>query len=198
MVYALLAVALTLAAGTNVWGQEVTASITGTVTDPSGGAVAGATVSAKDVARGTVTTATTSSDGTFFITRIPIGTYDVRIESAGFQTALQPGIVLVLNQTARLEIQLKVGLKTEIVEVSAAPPVLQTDTTQVSTIIDSRTNDNLPLATRNYVQLTLLSPGSITPNPGGFNTGDNTGSGARPTSTEIASNPITSCWTHGQ
>jgi hypothetical protein len=180
MVYGLLALALTLAVGTNVCGQEVTASITGTVTDPGGGAVAGATVTAKDVARGTVSTVTTNSEGTFFITRIPVGTYDVRIEAAGFQTALQPGIVLVLNQTARLEIQLKVGLKTEIVEVSAAPPVLQTDTTQVSTIIDARTNDNLPLATRNYVQLTLLSPGSITPNPGSFNTGDNTGSGGRP------------------
>jgi len=121
MVYGLLALALTLAGGTAVWGQEVTASITGTVTDPGGGAVAGATVTAKDVARGTVSTATTNADGAFYITRIPVGTYDVRIEATGFQTALQPGIVLVLNQTARLEIQLKVGLKTESERCSTGP-----------------------------------------------------------------------------
>jgi Carboxypeptidase regulatory-like domain len=173
-----LAVLLVCAGGTV--GQEVTASITGTVTDQSGGAVVGATVTAKDTARGTSSSTKTTTDGVFYINRIPVGTYDVKVEASGFQSALQPGIVLVLNQTARLEIQLKVGQTTQIVEVNAAPPVLQTDTTQVSTIIDARTNDNLPLATRNYVQLTLLSPGSITPNPGSFNTGDNTGSGGRP------------------
>ena len=163
-----------------ILGQEVTATLTGTVTDQSGAAVAGAKVSAKDVLRGTVFTAISGSEGAFYINRIPVGTYDVRVEAQGFQTALQPGITLVLNQTARLEIQLKVGQATQVVEVTSAPPVLQTDTVQVSTIIDSRTNDNLPLATRNYVQLTLLSPGAVTPNPDGFNSGDNTASGSRP------------------
>ena len=180
MVFALLATIALLVAGTNVWGQDVTASITGTVTDPSGAAIAGATVTAKDVARGTVTTATTNGDGAFYINRIPVGSYDVRVEASGFQTALQTGLVLVLNQTARLDIQMKVGQTTQVVEVTGSAPVLQTDTTQLSTIIDSRTNDNLPLATRNYVQLTLLSPGSITPNPSSFNNGDNTANGGRP------------------
>ena len=176
---ALVALALAVNAG-STFGQEVTASLTGTVTDQSGAAVAGAKVSAKDALRGTSYTTTTGSEGSFYINRIQVGTYDVRVEATGFQTALQPGITLVLNQTARLEIQLKVGQATQVVEVTSAPPVLQTDTVQVSTIIDSRTNDNLPLATRNYVQLTLLSPGAVTPNPGSFNSGDNTASGGRP------------------
>src|SRR5215470_2231283 len=176
----LVAVTLSLLVAANVPAQEVTATITGTITDPSGGAIVGATVTAKDVARGTVFTATTGSEGAFYINRVAVGTYDVKVEAAGFTTALQPGIVLVLNQTARLDIQLKVGQTSEVVEVTGAPPVLQTETTQVSTIIDSRTNDNLPLATRNYVQLTLLAPGSVTPNPDGFNNGDNTASGSRP------------------
>jgi len=176
---ALLVAVLLVSAGAAL-AQEVTATLTGTVTDPSGAAVSGAKVSAKDVARGTSWTAVTGSEGAFYINRIPVGTYDVRVEASGFQTALQPGITLVLNQTARLEIQLKVGQATQVVEVTSAPPVLQTDTTQVSTIIDSRTNDNLPLATRNYVQLTLLSPGAVTPDPSSFNNGDNTSRGGRP------------------
>ncbi len=175
-----LVLAVLFAGASTALAQEVTASITGTVTDQSGAAVGGATVTATDTARGTTSSAKTTTDGVFYINRIPVGTYDVKVEASGFQSVLQPGIVLVLNQTARLEIQLKVGQATQVIEVNAAPPVLQTDTTQVSTIIDARTNDNLPLATRNYVQLTLLSPGSITPNPGSFNTGDNTGSGGRP------------------
>ena len=122
MGYALLVAVALLAAGTNVWGQDVTASITGTGTDPSGAAVADATVTAKDVARGTTTTAKTSTDGAFYVNRIPVGTYELKVEAPGFQTALQSGIVLVLNQTARLDFQLKVGQTTQVVEVTSAPP----------------------------------------------------------------------------
>ena len=87
---------------------------------------------------------------------------------------------MVLNQTARVDVQMKVGQVTESVEVTGQSPVLQTDTTQVNTIIDSVTNDQLPLATRNYVELTLLAPGSVSPDPYNFNNGDNTANGGRP------------------
>src|SRR5207302_8506052 len=76
--------------------------------------------------------------------------------------------------------QMKIGRVSETVEVTGSAPVLQTDRTELSTIIDSTTNDTLPLATRNYVQLTLLAPGSVTPAPNSFNNGDNTASGGRP------------------
>jgi hypothetical protein len=77
-------------------------------------------------------------------------------------------------------VELKVGQVSQTVEVTGAAPVLKTESTQVDTIIDSATNDNLPLATRNYVELTLLSPGAIHPDPSSFTNGDNTISGARP------------------
>ena len=69
----------------------------------------------------------------------------------GFQTAVHTGIILVLNQTARIDMQMKMGQVSETVEVTGSAPVLRTERTEVSTIIDSNTNEALPLATRNYV-----------------------------------------------
>ena len=147
------------------WGQDVTASITGTVTDSSGAPLAGAMVTAKDMDRGTTWPSTTNNDGLYNILRIPVGTYSLRVEAKGFRTTLIPPFVLVLNQTARIDVQMKVGAVTETVEVTGAAPVLQTESTEVSMLIDSKTLTTLPLASRNYIQLALLSPGVSTNNP---------------------------------
>ena len=160
--------------------QDVTATITGTVMDASGGAVVGATVTAKSVERGTIFRAESNEAGIYRITQLPVGNYELRVEKNGFQTSLYPSFTLVLNQIARIDVQLKVGQVNETVEVSGAAPILKTEATLVDTIIDSKTNDALPLATRNYVELTLLSPGAVHPDPSSFNNGDNVQSGARP------------------
>jgi len=169
-----------VAISTTTSAQEVTASIVGTVTDPGGSAINGADVTATDTDRGTVWNAKTNETGAYTLPRLPVGSYTVKVTASGFSTSQIPAFTLVLNQTARVDVQMKVGQVSETVEVTGAAPVLQTETTQVSTIIDSTTNDLLPLATRNYVELTLLSPGSISPDPANFNNGDNTASGARP------------------
>src|SRR6516164_9689405 len=160
--------------------QEVTATITGTITDPSSAAVAGANVTATSVERGVTYTATSNDAGIYRISNLPVGNYDLKVEKTGFQTALRPAFTLVLNQVARIDIEMKVGNVSQTIEVTGAAPVLQTETTQVATIIDSATNVALPLATRNYVELTLLSPGAIHPDPSAFNNGDNVAAGARP------------------
>jgi len=154
--------------------QEVTASIVGTITDPSGSAIKNAAVTATSTERGTVWRAETNDTGAYTLTRLPVGGYTVKVEAQGFQTALYPAFTLVLNQTARVDVAMKVGQVSETVEVTGEAPVLKTESTQVDTVINSATNDNLPLAARNYVQLTLLSPGSVTTNPQGFSTGNNT------------------------
>jgi hypothetical protein len=167
--------------GTNAaMGQDVTATITGTVMDPSGAAVVGATVTAKSVERGTVFKAQSNQDGIYRITQLPVGNYDLRVEKDGFQTTLYPAFTLVLNQIARIDVQMKMGQVSQTVEVTGAAPILKTEATLVDTIIDSKTNEALPLATRNYVELTLLSPGAVHPDPSSFNNGDNVASGARP------------------
>lgn len=160
--------------------QEVTAAINGTVTDPSGGAISGVKVTAKDLDRGTVYPTSTDSGGLYNLPRLPVGNYEVRVENPGFQVSVQSPVVLVLNQVAKLDFQLKVGNVNQTVEVTAAAPVLQTETTQLGTILDARTNVTLPLATRNYNQLTLLAPGSVTTDPSEFTGAQTTFSSGRP------------------
>jgi len=163
------------------WGQEVTASIIGTVTDPAGAALPGATVTARSQERGQSYTALTNDSGLYRIAQLPVGTYVVKVEKSGFSLAFYPAFVLALNQVARVDVAMKVGQTSETVEVSGSAPVLATETTQVDTVINAATNDNLPLASRNYVQLTLLAPGSVSTDPSSFNNGNNTGGyGGRP------------------
>ena len=176
----LLALITFLAALPMAWSQEVTANIVGTIKDPSGAPVPGATVVATDTARGTVYTAKTNDVGAYNISRIKVGSYTLKASAPGFQTVEYPAFTLVLNQTARIDIGLKVGQVNQTVVVTGEAPLLETENTMVSTVIDSVSADKLPLATRNYVQLTLLSPGAISPDPTNFNNGDNTASGARP------------------
>lgn len=162
------------------WAQDVTATITGTVTDPSGAALAGATVTARETERGTIWTAHANEEGIYSLLRIPIGTYEVKAAMNGFKTAVHQAITLDLNQTARVDFKMAMGQLSETIEVTSQAPLLQADNAVVGTVVDAATNEALPLATRNYVQLTLLSPGAVTPDPASFNTGDNVGSGARP------------------
>jgi hypothetical protein len=163
-----------------VAGQQVTASIQGRVTDPSGAAIPGANITVKDLDRGTSITSTTNADGIYSLPRVPIGRYEVRAESKGFQTAVQPPLTLEMNQIARLDFSMKIGQVSETVEVTGAAPLLQTENTMVGTVINSRTNESLPLATRNYIQLTLLAPGSVHPDPSTMTNGSATGGGGRP------------------
>ena len=162
---ALLATFVLVGALMPAWGQEVTAAIVGTVTDPSGAPIRGASVTATDTDRGTVWTATTNDTGAYSLLRLPVGHYTVKISAQGFQSAQQAAFTLVLNQTARVDMQLKMGQVSETVEVSTAAPILQTQSVDVSTIIDANTNVNLPLASRNYLQLTLLAPGATNVDP---------------------------------
>ena len=163
------------------WSQEVTASITGTVTDPSGAAVTGAAVTATSEERGQSYTAVSNDSGLYRIAQLPVGTYSLKVEKSGFSSVSHPAFVLALNQVARVDVAMKLGQASETVEVTSAAPILETDVTQVDTIINANTNDNLPLASRNYVQLTLLAPGAVSTDPSSFNNGNNTGGyGGRP------------------
>jgi Carboxypeptidase regulatory-like domain/TonB dependent receptor len=151
-----------------LFGQDVSAKITGTVTDASGAVISGATVTATEHSRGAVYTAQTNSAGIYFLSPLPIGDYVLKIAASGFSTAERASFTLAMDQTARVDVALSVGQASQTVVVSAAPPLLQTDDSFLGTVLDARANVTLPLATRNYNQLTLLSPGAISLNPGAF------------------------------
>jgi Carboxypeptidase regulatory-like domain len=175
----LLAILTVLAS--SAWSQEVTATIVGTIADQNGAVVSGASVKAISVDRGTSYSALSDDSGLYRISQLPAGSYTLKVAKSGFATVSRDAFVLAVNQVARIDLKLKVGQVTETLEVTGAPPVLETDSTQVNTVINAETNDNLPLASRNYVQLTLLAPGAVSTDPSSFNNGNNTaGYGGRP------------------
>jgi hypothetical protein len=164
------------------WGQEVTASITGTVTDQRGAAVAWSHGDGNVTgARFQTYTALTNDSGLYRIAQLPVGTYASKSRKPDLPWPPTHHSCFTLNQVARVDVAMKVGQTSETVEVTGAAPVLATETTQVDTVMNAATNDNLPLASRNYVQLTLLAPGSVSTDPSSFNNGNNTaGYGGRP------------------
>ena len=126
-----------LVSAVSMHSQEVTAAINGAVTDPSGAAIGSARVTVTDVDRGTRFTAATDSGGNYSFPRLPVGRYNVRVEGAGFQAAIRKEVVLVLNQVAAINFQLQIGNVSQTVEVNSAAPLLQTEQTQVNTVIES-------------------------------------------------------------
>ncbi|HVW85383.1 MAG TPA: carboxypeptidase regulatory-like domain-containing protein, partial [Bryobacteraceae bacterium] len=167
-------------ASTPLLAQEVSAGITGRVTDASGGSIANATITAKDIDRGSEWPTKTNDEGIYFFPRIPPGSYEVRVEAPGFKTWITPSLTLQVNQRARLDVAMEVGAVSEKVTVTGEAPQLQTDTTQVGQVIDSTTITNTPLISRNPVALTLLTAGVTTPDPASFNSGLRTTGGGRP------------------
>jgi len=133
------------------FAQEATASITGKISDPSGAAVMGATITAKDMDRGTPWTAKSNAEGFYNLAQLPIGRYEVSVEAAGFKTAVHQPFALDLNQTAKIDVALTIGQTSTTIEVSGGAPLLQTETTEVGTVMESAAITALPLETRNYI-----------------------------------------------
>src|SRR3984885_10921724 len=137
----------------------VTASISGTVTDPSGAVVAGATVTATNVETGVVTTLTTNSQGFYSFQSLPLGTYTINVQQNGFKGYAQTGLVLDVNSALVIDVQLQVGTTTEKVEVSADALHVDTESTQMGEVITGKTMTDVPLVTRSYTDLLSLQPG---------------------------------------
>jgi hypothetical protein len=167
-----LALVLGLIVGSNdtAFAQTGAASITGLLTDQSGAAAPGVTVTATNQATNVPYTAVSNDAGSFTITSVPVGTYVVKAELSGFKTPTTKPIKLEAKQIARIDFRLEVGSLEDTVEVTAEAAVLQTESATVGEVISGETLQSLPLNGRNAGQLALLVPGALTVNPRGFTT----------------------------
>jgi hypothetical protein len=140
---------------------QVSASISGVITDSSGAPVPLATVAAKDVETGALRTSTTNEFGRYLVLSLPVGQYEVRVAKAGFQDAVRTGIFLAISQEARVDLQLQVGaVKSEVTVTSDAPMVSPT-THDISGLVGEQQVKELPLNGRSYDLLLPLNPGIV-------------------------------------
>lgn len=193
---ALAFVAVLLLGGLPAAAQVTTGTIVGTVSDP-GGIVPGATVTILEVNRGTSDSFVTDSTGSYTAPFLSPGTYTVEVNVPGFKKWVRTGVILQVNQRARVDVTLEVGGITETTTVMASAPLLRTESSEVGTVIEERAIKELPLNGRNFAALVYLTPGITPGQPGRTSRGrarsipagrrTSTRSGTRPTRTRGSS-----------
>ncbi|MBX5477741.1 MAG: TonB-dependent receptor [Pyrinomonas methylaliphatogenes] len=141
-------------------GQGATGNVSGTVTDANGAAVAGATVTLTSTALAFTRQTSTDASGAFAFQLLPPGDYRIEVAARGFKTVVITPVVVRVTETTALDVRLEPALNPETVTVSAAPPLVQRESSQIGRVIDERPIRQLPLPTRNFQQLLALSPGA--------------------------------------
>lgn len=147
--------------------EIATATINGTVTDPSGAAIPSAKVTATNRATGLVRGVETTDAGLYSLSRLPAGTYDVAIEAQGFKSARQQEIRLSVGALLTIDVRLEIGAATEQVTVSAEVPILETTRSQTSTTVNEKAVSSLPINNRNFLDFAVLTPAVVRDPRGG-------------------------------
>jgi hypothetical protein len=167
----------------SAFGQVDQGSITGVVQDPTGAVVPNAKVTLLNADIGLTLGTTTTSGGEYTFSPVRIGRYSVSASAAGFSTTTQENVVVNVSENVRANIQLKPGSATQTVEVTAAPPELQTEDASTGQVINGQSVVNLPLNGRNFTFLAQLGAGVNTPQAdtrGNANSGAFSANGLRP------------------
>ena len=163
---ALASAALTLSLSFTAAAQQITGSIRGTVSDPAGAAVWGASVSAIQIETGLTRTSATGRAGEYVLLELPVGHYRLEAAAKGFQSYIQQGITVDVNQTATIPVRLAVGTQSQKIEVQADAQLIQTTVTSLGKTVNERDVLELPLNGRNFSELGLLQPGVAPLTPG--------------------------------
>ena len=153
-------VALLLAMAVSLHAQEITGSINGIVTDSTGGVLPGVQVTVTNIGTNVAKTVTTGPSGAYVVPFLFFGTYRVSAELTGFKTARAENIRLSTSEQVRVDLTLSVGDVTESVEVTATEVLLKTEEVSISTTVNQEMIVNLPLAGRQIIAATLLTPGA--------------------------------------
>jgi hypothetical protein len=147
---------------------QSTATLHGTVADSSGGGVPNAKVTATHQATGVISVTQTDSAGAYLFPALPIGNYRLEVSVPGFETVKISDLKLEVATTVTRDVTLKVGEATVTVEVQAEIPLVDTSTTSVGQVINDKTVQQIPLNGRHFTDLSLLTPGTVTPPANGF------------------------------
>jgi hypothetical protein len=139
--------------------QSTGGRIRGTVTDQSGGSISGAKVTLINAATNVTRETQSGSNGEYLFIEMPIGTYEIDVDHPGFKKFIHKDVALDLNEVVSVDIPLQVGGGAETVEVTGAPPVVDTSSTQLGAVVNERASTQLPLNQRDVYQLLQLQPG---------------------------------------
>ena len=156
-------VAILLAIALPAFAQRTTASVLGTVTDPTHAVVPGATVTVTNQDTGLTRSTVTNGQGLYSVSDLPVGRYNVTVELQGFKTATRTDIVLNVADDRKLDFELAQGALTESVSVQAESTPVKTVGGDVSGVITGTQVRELPLNGRNFLQLATLMPGVSAP-----------------------------------
>lgn len=137
---------------------QTSGEITGEVKDPSGAVMPNASVTATNTATNIARSTVTNTSGVYSFPNLVPGTYDVKVVAPGFDSVVKTGVELQVQQTARIDFDLRVGQSTQTVEVSGLAALLTTETATVGTVIEEKRITDLPLNGRNFFSLVALSP----------------------------------------
>ncbi len=146
--------------------QVTTATIVGTITDPSGAILPGAQVTARNADTGLVRSAISGEEGTYRLEFLPVGNYVIEVTANGLKKTSRSGIVLQVNDTVRVDVSLTVGQVSETVNITEAPLAVNTSTAEIGRTIQSAEITSLPLVDRNVYTLLDLTPGVQSNNNG--------------------------------
>ena len=163
-----LCLALILCFPPTVQAQVTAGTILGTVRDSSGATVSGAAIIIKEVAKGTAQAVLSDDNGSYYAPYLTPGTYQVSIEKSGFRKQASQAFELQVDQKARVDFTLQLGPVTESVDVTAAAPLVKSETAELGEVITEKAVRELPLNGRNFAQLVYLAPG-VTPGQQGEN-----------------------------
>ena len=152
-------VVIALLGSPTLLAQSTGGRIRGTVVDSSGATVAAANVVITNQATGSQRDTQTGTNGEYIFLEVPVGTYEIEVNQTGFKKYVRKGIALDLNQILSVDVTLQVGTATETIEVTGAPPLVDTTSTQLGAVVGERAVSELPLAQRDTYQLLQLQPG---------------------------------------
>ena len=190
-----LAVAITtLSIAVPAFAQN--AQISGTLKDQSGGVLPGATITAKNVETGLARSVVTDPTGVYRVPALPPGRYSLTAEMQGFTTERRPEVILVIDQDAVINFMLKPAALSEMVSVVAESPIVDTTKSDVSTSVSTQQIQDLPVASRRWIDLAMLTPGTSQDNIRGFfyRGNVNIGGGAREYSNGFVVDGVNNTW----